>query len=77
VLARSATPGTFLRHQQRDRFGRPFTLVMVAGAVNDVATYEARGHVSAEEAFARGTKWTERENRLAGFDVPKGMHYRR
>ena len=59
------------------RFGQRFTLVMVESVADDVAVYEARGHVSGETAAAHGTKWTERDARIAGFSIPSGKHYRR
>ena len=59
------------------RFGQLFTLVMVESVANDVAVYEAPGHVSGEEAAAHGHKWTERNAVLAGFTIPDGKHYRR
>lgn len=66
-------------HETRhvSRFGQPFTLVMVESVANDVAVYEAKGHVSGEEAAAHGQKWTERNALLEGFRIPEGKHYRR
>ncbi len=66
-------------HETRhvSRFGKGFTLVMVESVADDVAVYEARGHVSGEEAAAHGCKWSERNAKLAGFSVPSGKHYRR
>ena len=68
---------TIIETRHVTRFGNQFTLVMAEGAVNDVAVYEAKGHVDGEVAFAHGTKWTERDAELAGFKIPEGKHYRR
>lgn len=61
-----------------DTVGFKTTRVLVEGAVNDVAAYEARGHVSGEEAFAHGMKLTEMEATSGGcFRIPEGKYYRR
>ena len=60
-----------------NRFGNPFTLAMAESVANDVAVYEARGHVTGQHAADHGTKWTERDAALEGFTIPAGKHYRR
>lgn len=59
------------------RFGQKFTLVMVESVADDVAVYEARGHVGGEFAAASGVKWSEHQAKCAGFTIPAGKHYRR
>lgn len=59
-----------------NRFGIKFTLALVESVANDVAVYEAKGHVPGEDAAARGCKWSERDATLEGFQIPAGKHYR-
>lgn len=68
---------TVIETRHVSRFGQLFTLVMTESVANDVAVYEAKGHVAGEDAAAHGTKWTERDAQLAGFAIPAGKHYRR
>jgi len=77
TYARPKTGRTIHETRHVSRFGQRFTLVMVESIANDVAVYEARGHVTGEEAAAHGQKWTERDAALAGFTIPDGKHYRR
>lgn len=53
------------------------TEVMVEGQVDDVAVYQAHGHVSGDEAFRDGVKMTERDATARGWTIPEGKHYRR
>ena len=66
-----------IAHEIRFRFGRPFTLVMTEGAVNDVAVYQMKGICDRFDVARYGHKLTEHNNAVDGIPVPEGKHYRR
>lgn len=61
-------------HMQKD--GKPFTVVLCQGVVNDVAAYEAAGHVSGDEAFKVGVKLTHSAALDRGVRWAGHLHYR-
>ena len=66
-----------LKEETRYRFGRPFTLVMTEGCVNDVAVYAMSGVCNPYDVAAHGLKLTEHSNTVDGIPIPEGKHYRR
>ena len=65
-------------HHGEDDHGRPFTILVIEGAANDVAAYQLAGeHDDAAHVLAHGVKMTERAARREVGGWPVRLHYRR